>query len=149
MFGIFLHSYRGGVLKFFDIWRGRYSPSVTVQEYPKLLAWTYKYLNIFQQQQDQDELENIQSEDLGSKPGHGNTNICFSSFYSSYWQALSQQTICKPVSILIWICSIDTYAKKNIFNRATRDPGLRKLGFQRFVKSIWEAATKNMEQMAD
>ena len=51
--------------------------------------------------------------------------------------------------ILIWFCSIDTYAKKNIFNRATRDPGLRKLGFQRFVKSIWEAATKNMEQMAD
>ena len=43
---IFLHSYLGGVLKFFDIWLGlaassnvkefQYSSSVTVQEYPKL-----------------------------------------------------------------------------------------------------------------
>ena len=31
---IFLHSYLGGVLKFFDIWL-QYSSSVTVQEYPR------------------------------------------------------------------------------------------------------------------
>ena len=45
---IFLHSYLGGVLKFFDIWLGlaassnvkefQYSSSVTVQEYPILSA---------------------------------------------------------------------------------------------------------------
>ena len=44
-YGIFLLSYRGGVLKFFDIWLGlaassnvkefQYSSSVTVQEYPR------------------------------------------------------------------------------------------------------------------
>ena len=44
---IFLHSYLGGVLKFFDIWLGlaassnvkefQYSSSVTVQEYPRLI----------------------------------------------------------------------------------------------------------------
>ena len=44
---IFLHSYLGGVLKFFDIWLGlaassnvkefQYSSLVTVQEYPKLV----------------------------------------------------------------------------------------------------------------
>ena len=46
---IFLHSYLGGVLKFFDIWLGlaassnvkefQYSSSVTVQEYPTRRAW--------------------------------------------------------------------------------------------------------------
>ena len=45
---IFLHSYLGGVLKFFDIWLGlaassnvkefQYSSSVTVQEYPRPAA---------------------------------------------------------------------------------------------------------------
>ena len=46
--------------------------------------------------------------------------LVFLSFYLSCWQSLSQQTICKPVSILIWFCSTDVYAIKNIFNRAIR-----------------------------